>query len=102
MVRRTYDTFEAIRRKAGMGERLGAKDHEYGDYAGASFELGEKMATVDTMLKNGLIPKDMVPLVKLYRSFLNQHRKAFFAGVGCDVITKLGMMLGVKDDTIRF
>ena len=95
-----YASIEIMRRKAGMGERLGKKDNEYSFYSGGSFEIGRKMAMVDTMLKNKLIPEKMVPFVKLYRSYLDQQRKAFFVTVGSDVITKLGVLLGLKDDRI--
>jgi len=99
---RSYDSFESVRKRAGMGERLGAKDKEYGWYAGGSFEIASKIAVIDTMLKNGLIPKNMTMFIKLYRSYLDQQRKAFFTSVGSDVITKLGVLLGLRDDTISF
>jgi len=99
---RSYDSFESVRKRAGMGERLGAKDKEYAWYAGGSFEISCKMAMVDTMLKHGLISVELVPFVKLYRSYLDQQRKAFFTSVGSDVITKLGVLLGLRDDTISF
>jgi len=60
------------------------------------------MAMVDTMLKHGLIHAKLVPFVKLYRSYLDQQRKAFFVSVGSDVITKLGVLLGMKSDAISF
>jgi len=97
-----YDSFESVRKRAGMGERLGAKDKEYGWYAGGSFEISRKMAMVDTMLKHGLINAKLVPFVKLYRSYLDQQRKAFFTTMGSDVITQLGFLLGLRDDTISF
>lgn len=97
-----YSSFEVVRQKAGMGERLGNKDKEYAFYAGASYEIARKMAMIDTMLKHGLLPKKLVPFVKLYRSYLDQQRKAFFVSVGSDVITKLGVLLGLKDDRISF
>lgn len=100
MTRRRYDSFESVRRRAGMGERLGAKDKEYAWYAGGSFEIASRMAMVDTMLKNGLIPDGLIPLVKLYRSYLDQQRKAFLTSVGSDIITKLGVLLGLRDDRI--
>lgn len=89
-----------MRRKAGMGERLSVKDKEYGWYVGARFETASKMAMVDTMLKHNLIPTQFVPFIKLYRSYLDQQRKAFFVTIDSDVITKLGLLLGVRDDRI--
>lgn len=92
---RSYDLMELIRRKSSMSaDIVSKKDPEYQWYAGANFETASKIAVVDTMLKNGLIPKDMVVFVKLYRNYLQQQRKAFFASVGCTEITKLGFILG--------
>lgn len=70
------------------------KDAEYAYYSGGAFETVSKIASIDTMLKNGLIPKDFVIFVKLYRSYLDQQRKAFFASVRCDVISQLGFIQG--------
>ena len=98
--KRRYDSFESIRKKAGMGERLSVKDQEYAWYVGASFRTASKMAMIDTMLKHGLIPQQLVPFVKLYRSYLDQQRKAFFVTIDSDVITKLGILLGLRDDRI--
>jgi len=100
MTRRRYESFESVRKKAGMGERLSVKDKEYAYYAGGSFEIARKMAMVDTMLNNGLINPKLLSFVKLYRSYLDQQRKAFFVTIGSDVITKLGILLGLRDDRI--
>jgi len=92
---RSYDLMELIRRKSSMSaDIVSKKDPEYQWYAGANFETASKIAVIDTMLKNRLIPKDMVMFVKLYRSYLQQQRKAFFASVGSTEITKLGFILG--------
>ena len=79
---------------------VATKDEEYAYYAGASYEIAHKMAVIDTMLKYGLIPKEQVLLVKLYRAYLDQQRKGFFASVGSTEITKLGFILGLSDDSI--
>jgi len=101
--KRSYSSsFELARQRAGMGERLGNKDNEYGFYSGADYLTAHKMAVLDTMLKHDLVPPQFKAMIKLYRSYLNQQRKAFFASVDADVITKLGMMLGIKDDRISF
>ena len=101
MVKR-YDTLESIRKRSSMSQKLSVKDQEYAWYSGGSFELGEKMAVVDVFLKNKLIPEKLVPFIKLYRAYLDQKRKAFFATVGSTEITKLGLLLGLKDDKLRF
>jgi len=68
-------------------------DPEYAWYVGANPEVAEKMATIDTILKIGLIPEKLVPFVKLYRMYLDQKRKAYFSNL-CTEITKLGFLLG--------
>jgi hypothetical protein len=80
---------------------VATKDKEYAYYAGADLDTAQKMALIDTFIKNGLIPDYMMPMAKLYRDYLNQNRKAFFASIGSSEITKLGFILGIQDDTIR-
>ena len=99
---RRYENLESMRRRSSMSQKLSVKDQEYAWYAGASMDIADKMAVVDVMLKNGLIPKNMIPLVKLYRAYLDQKRKAFFASIGSTEITKLGLLLGLKDDRVSF
>jgi len=85
---------ELIRRKASMSAQIVTQvDHEYAWYVGANYEIGKKMAMVDTMLKHGLINPKLIPFVKLYRSYLDQQRKAYFSNL-CTEITKLGFLLG--------
>lgn len=92
---KNYDLIELIRRKASMSaEIVSKKDHEYAYYAGASFEVASKIAKIDTLLKNDILPPQLIPITKLYRSYLDQQRKAFFASVGCTEITKLGFIQG--------
>jgi len=92
---RNYDLMELIRRKSSMSaDIISKRDAEYAYYAGGSFEIASKIAVIDTMLKNGLLPKEMIIFVKLYRSYLDQQRKAFFASIGSTEITKLGFILG--------
>jgi len=99
---KTYDLMERIRQQASMSRELvSTKDPEYAWYAGGNFEIVSKMALIDTMLKNSLIPENFVIFVKLYRSYLDQQRKAWFASVGSTEITKLGLMLGLERDTVR-
>jgi len=101
MPTKRYDLLETIRQKASMSKQIvTTKDKEYAFYVGGSYEVTKKMAIIDTMLKAELIPDTMVLLVKLYRSYLDQQRKAFFASVGSTEITKLGFLLGLSDDSI--
>jgi hypothetical protein len=90
-----YELMELIRRKASMSaEIVSKKDAEYGYYSGANWNIASKMAMVDTILKNNLVTPSFQYLIKLYRSYLDQQRKAFFASVGSTEITKLGFIQG--------
>jgi len=95
MVRRTQDFMELVRAKASMSAKIVSdKDAEYGFYAGASWEIAEKMAIIDTIKKAKLLPDSFLPLLEFYRMYLDQKRKAFFASIGSTEITKLGFILG--------
>jgi len=99
---RRYDLMELIRRKSSMSaDIVKRKDPEYSWYAGASFEIASKLAMIDVFLKNNLLPKQIIPIVKLYRAYLDQQRKAFFASVGSTEITKLGFIQGDPRRVIR-
>lgn len=95
MVKKTYDLLEIVKRKASMSADIVSNiDGDYSSYSGGSFETVSKIAIIDTMLKNNILPESVKLLVKLYRSYLNQQRKAFFASVRCDVISQLGFIQG--------
>ena len=95
MVKRNYDLLEIVRRKVSMSAEIVSKiDPDYAHYAGGSFEIGSKIATIDMMLENNLIPQNMRILIKIYREHLNKQRKAFFATIGSTEITKLGFIQG--------
>jgi len=96
------ELMESIRQKASMSKQIvSLKDKEYAYYSGGSFQGASRMATIDTFLKVELLPRSTIPLVKLYRAYLNQQRKAFFATLGSTEISKLGFILGLEDDSIR-
>ena len=96
MVRRNQDLMELIRRKASMSAQVVSQiDKEYAWYVGSDTELAIKMAKIDFMLKSEIIPKPMIPFVKLMRKYLDQKRKAVLANL-CTEITKLGFLLGER------
>jgi hypothetical protein len=93
---------EKIKQQASMSRTLvSTKDKEYAWYSGGSFEIASRIAKIDTMLKNNLLSKEFEIFAKLYRNYLDQQRKAFFATVGSTEISKLGFLLGLEDDTVR-
>lgn len=94
MARGNYDLMELIRKKSSMSAEISKKDPDYSQYSGGSLEISSKIALIDTILKERVLPETLTPLVKLFRSFLVQQRKAFFASVGSTEITKLGFIQG--------
>ena len=101
MSRRRFETLESIRERASMSQKVvSQKDQDYALYSGASLDIAHKLAVIDWVIENKLIPEKAIPLLKLYRSFLDRERKAFFASV-CSEISKLGFILGLKDETIH-
>jgi hypothetical protein len=96
------DYAEIFRMKQSMSGQISSKiDHDYALYAGASLDDGLTMSFVDVCLRNKLINERLTPLVKLYRVYLDQRRKAYFVTERADIISLLGFILGVKDEHIR-
>jgi hypothetical protein len=90
-----------IRQKTLLGAKLAKKEGKYADYAGGALQTSETMADIDLILENKLVPTSLVPFIKLYRAYLDGHRKAFFMTLGSDVLTQLSALVGdqrvVKD-----
>lgn len=94
MHRPTFD-LEIIKRTATWAEQIVRNDPEWQDYAGTGYENGQKLALVDTALK--YVFKDnptLTGMLKLYRAYLLQQRKAYFAGVLANQITMLALLKG--------
>lgn len=99
----TRDYAEIFRIKSTMSGQIASTiDHDYALYAGASFEDANTMAFIDICLRNKIISERLIPLVKLYRVYLDQRRKAYFASERADIVSILGFILGVKDEHKRF
>lgn len=97
MVRKTkYDSDTMLRFQVSWAEQIAAKDGDYTDYAGASEEVGLKLARIDTMLH--LLPKEnpLTVLLKLKRLYLIQTKKAIFATIKTGEISQLGFLKGGK------
>lgn len=94
----TSDSFDLIRRKTLLGSQLTAKDKEYSTYAGASAADASRMAMIDFILKENLASPELSKILRLYRSYLDQQRKAFFSTVDADILTKLAILVGYKQD----
>jgi len=90
---------DEIERRVSMAAQIADKDEEYAFYAGGSFGISSRIAKIDTFLKSGLIPWELIPIVKLYRAYLDQQRKAYLASISSEV-TKLGFILGITGETM--
>lgn len=91
---RNYDLMETIRIKRSMAAEITKKDPDYSYYAGADQETSDALVMVKVCLDKNLLPVAFTPILELYQYYLTQKRKGFFAGPGCDVITKLGFIQG--------
>jgi hypothetical protein len=96
-----YGFLEELRQKVTMSQQIAKKDGEYSIYAGGDFQDVKKIAQIDLLREAGIIPEKLWFVYKLYRDYFVKKRKAYFATLGSDVITKLGFILGYEDDTIR-
>lgn len=95
----TYD-IEVFRRTATWAEEIVAKDQVYQDYAGAPMDIGDSLASIDICLKYLINDENMRTLIKLYRAYLIQKKKAFFAGILANQITMLAFLKGGRIQTI--
>lgn len=78
-----------------MSQKLSAKDPEYANYAGGSFEIANKIALIDLLKEFNMFPKSFIPIVDFYRAYLIKQKKAFFATTSSRELTQLGLLLGV-------
>lgn len=85
---------ELIKQKKSMAAEISKVDPEYARYSGGSWEISSKIALADTVKEQKILPAALEPFIDLYTAYLTKQRKAFFASVGCDVITKLGFIQG--------
>jgi hypothetical protein len=90
-----YD-IEVFRRTSTWAEQIVTRDHDYMDYAGAPLEIGHRLAVIDIAIKYLISDKDILDLLKLYRAYLIQEKKAFFSGVLANQITMLAFLKGGK------
>lgn len=96
-----YAKLERIRQMATMSQQLAKKDPEFSQYAGATWDLAKSMATIDVCIKQNLLPKQITPLLLFYRAYLDQLRKGWFSSEGSNEITKLGLLLGWTNISVR-
>lgn len=94
MSHHSKDIDELIRQKTLLGSKLSHQDHEYADYAGGSFETSSQIAIIDLIFENHILPERLIPIIYLYREYLNKQRKAYFVTIGSDILTQLAALVG--------
>lgn len=89
---------------ATMSQQLAKKDNQFSEYAGATWDIAEKMAMIDVIIETkffGDQHEQMKKLLLFYREYLDKCRKAWFASEGSNEITKLGLLLGWTNISVR-
>lgn len=90
--RSDYEDFLQLQQT--LAQKVSKRDKEFSYYVGADLETGYEMAFLDVVLREKLIlHKKAISILKLYRMFLNQNRKAFF-GITISEFSQLGLILG--------
>ena len=97
---RSYVELEIFRRRAKWSEEIVRKDKEFQDYAGADPKTASMMATIDVFLRYLNTNPTLALLVKLYRAYLIQRKKAYFCSTKANEITLLAFLKGKTYDTI--
>jgi hypothetical protein len=95
MVRRNRRSEFAVEETVALGGRLAQKHPETVVYSGGLFIQMRKMAAINWVIENKLIPEKWIKPLTLYYKFLDEERKAYFMSEGSDVLTKLSAMVGV-------
>jgi len=88
--------YELFRRTRSWAEEIVWKDPVFQDYAGAPWDIGDQMATIDVLLEYLVANPQARLILKLVRTFLLQKKKAFYAGVKADPIATLAFLKGGK------
>lgn len=90
-----FSYLQRLYQEISMSQKLSAKDSEYVNYAGGSFELAKKIALIDLLKEYKILPESFTPIINFYRAYLIKQKKAFFATIGSKELTQLGLLLGM-------
>ena len=91
---------EWFRQGASLGQKLGAQNKEFADYAGSDSKISLKLARLRILGQHKIINLEDSGL-KLVWDLLNEERKALFAtNESTNEITKMGLMMPKKDAII--
>lgn len=83
-----------------MAQKLSKKDVEFTYYVGASPDISQNIALLDSILEAKMIGEESIETLKFFRKFLIRKNKALFASL-CSELSKLSFYLGLEDDTIN-
>jgi len=90
----SYVDLEIFRKTATWAEQIVNKDSDFQDYAGASFDGAKKLASLDVFLRYLIPDPNISTLLKLYRVYLIQQKKAYFSSVIANQWTMLAFLRG--------
>jgi hypothetical protein len=76
-------------------------DGDYGKYAGIDVRCSALIEKIDLIIKFGLLAPEDLALLKLARAHADGMRKVYFATQGCDVVTKLSFLQGIRENVSR-
>lgn len=94
-----YDSIYQIKKTITMAQRIVKEDGDFKHYVGASPEISQTIALLDSILDAKMIGKDSIKTMTFFRKFLIRKNKALFASL-CSELSKLSFYLGLEDDTI--
>ena len=83
-----------------MAQKLSRKDKEFTQYVGASPELSQTIALLDSVIEAKMVGEESIATLTFFRKFLIRKNKALFASL-CSELSKLSFYLGLEDDTIN-
>lgn len=95
--RRAFFDPDTIQEMTRWADTIVKNDPSFKDYAGAPFEIGEELATIDTAIYLFNENKPLTMLLKLRRHYLMQLRTAYFAGVRATELTMLNFLKGIRE-----
>jgi hypothetical protein len=76
-------------------------DGDYGKYTGIDVRSSALIEKIDLIIKFGLLAPEDLALLKLARAHADGMRKVYFATQGCDVVTKLSFLQGIRENVSR-
>jgi len=93
---------DLVRQKTSMGAYIVSRiDPDYGKYAGIDVRCSALIEKIDLIIRFKLVGAEDLALLKLAREHADGMRKVYFATQGCDVVTKLSFLQGIRENVSR-